>query len=174
MDPNAIKFFTATINSWKHLLKPDKYKNLITESLKFIAGDKRVWIYGFVIMPNHIHLLWRMHEGIKEKDVQRDLLKFTAQKIKTDLTKHHPLVLEKFKSTQSDREYQFWERRAWSSEMHNRKVTEQKLDYIHNNPVTEKWKLSDAPENYHYSSAKYYLLNIDNWGFITHYAEHIS
>ena len=173
MDENPIKFFTATINTWKHLLQPDKYKILITESLKFLVRDKRVWVYGFVVMPNHIHLLWRMHDGIVEKNVHRDFLKFTAQMMKSDLQKHHPKVLKHFKSTQKDRDYQFWERRPYSSEMYNRKVTEQKLDYIHNNPVAEKWQLADLPENYHYSSAKYYLLNKDDWGFITHYTEHI-
>ena len=60
MERNPIKFFTATINSWKHLLQPDKYKQLVTESMKFLVEDKRVWIYGFVIMPNHIHLFWRI------------------------------------------------------------------------------------------------------------------
>jgi hypothetical protein len=58
--------------------------------------------------------------------------------------------------------------------MHNRKAAEQKLDYIHNNPVAERWELTDAAENYPYSSAGYYMLNNDNPGFITHYAEHIS
>ena len=173
MERNPIKFFTATINSWKHLLQPDKYKQLVTESMKFLVEDKRVWIYGFVIMPNHIHLLWRMYDGIEEKNVKRDFLKFTAQQIKTDLKKYHPKVLEHFKSTQNDREYQFWERRPYSSVMYNRKVVEQKLEYIHNNPIGEKWKLADLPENYSYSSAKYYLLNIDECRFITHYTEHI-
>ncbi len=31
----------------------------------------------------------------------------------------------------------------------------------------------NVPEQYHYSSARYYELNIDDWGFITHYAEHL-
>ncbi len=51
-----IAFFTATILEWKHLLKPDKYKELIIQSLKFLVDNGRVQLYGFVIMPNHIHL----------------------------------------------------------------------------------------------------------------------
>ena len=30
------QFFTATIQEWKHLLKEDKYKNIIVESLNFL------------------------------------------------------------------------------------------------------------------------------------------
>ncbi len=34
-DNEEIQFFTATILEWKHLLKPDKYKDTIVESLSF-------------------------------------------------------------------------------------------------------------------------------------------
>ena len=170
---NSIKFFTATILQWQKLLQPEMYKQIIVDSMKFLVENKRVWIYGFVIMPNHIHLLWRMHEGINDKDVQRDFLKFTAQQIKFDLIANHPKVLPYFKSTQSDRAFQIWERRPYSSTMYNRIVLEQKLDYIHNNPVVPKWSLVTQPENYKYTSAKFYLLNEPNYDFITHYVEHI-
>ncbi|MEI7802952.1 MAG: hypothetical protein WCI97_09930, partial [Bacteroidota bacterium] len=59
-DINPIIFYTATILEWKHLLKNDKYKNIVIESLQFCVADIRVLIFGFVIMPNHIHLLWSM------------------------------------------------------------------------------------------------------------------
>jgi REP element-mobilizing transposase RayT len=56
LTPHYPQFFTATILEWKHLLKPDKYKDFITESLSFRVNEKQVFVYGFVIMPNHIHL----------------------------------------------------------------------------------------------------------------------
>ena len=34
------QFFTAAILEWKHLLKPDKYKDVITGSLRFF---RRSW-----------------------------------------------------------------------------------------------------------------------------------
>ena len=80
-------FFTATILKWKPLLKHDKYKQIILESLKFLYQNKGAVIYGFVIMPNHLHLLWHIAEGHKREDVQRDFLKYTAQMIKADLQK---------------------------------------------------------------------------------------
>ena len=53
------QFFTATIQDWKHLLKEDKYKNIIVDSLKFLATEGKVTINGFVIMSNHLHLIWQ-------------------------------------------------------------------------------------------------------------------
>jgi len=70
-------------------------------------------------------------------------------------------------------QFQFWERRAYAAEINTRGVAEQKLDYIHENPCHDRWQLATAPEKYFFSSARFYLLNIDEFGFITHYAEHI-
>ncbi len=86
--------FTATILEWKHLLKPDKYKDVIIDSLKFLVKEKRVQVYTFVIMSNHIHLIWQVQKGFERENVQRDFLKFTSQTIKRDLKKNHPAVLK--------------------------------------------------------------------------------
>ena len=36
------QYFTTTILQWKKLLKPEKYKDIIIISLKFLVTDKRV------------------------------------------------------------------------------------------------------------------------------------
>jgi putative transposase len=43
------QFFTATILEWKQLLKQDKYKNIIIDSLRFLVLEKRITLYAFVI-----------------------------------------------------------------------------------------------------------------------------
>ena len=91
-----VQFFTATILEWKHLLKPDKYKQLILDSLKFLVEHGRVKVYGFVIMINHVHIVWHIQPEHKRENVQRDHLKYTAQQIKGDLEIHHPKVLPLF------------------------------------------------------------------------------
>jgi len=98
------------------LLTPDKYKNIIVNSLCFLVQDNRIMLNAFVIMPNHIHLIWQMKAGKKVNEVQRDFLKFTAQRIKADLSKNHPQVLAGFKVDATDREYQFWGRNPLSIE----------------------------------------------------------
>lgn len=173
MDEDYILFFTATILDWKPLLKSDDRKTIIMDSLKFLASNKRIFLYGFVIMPNHIHLLWRMQENHALKDVQRDFLKFTAQQIKFQIIDSDALKLAPYKKEAKDRQYQFWQRNSYNKRIYNRTVFEQKLDYIHANPLQQKWKLAKYPEDYFFSSAKYYIDNIDEWGFITHYHDHI-
>jgi REP-associated tyrosine transposase len=163
------QFFTATALEWKELLKPDKYKHIIVESMRFLVNDRRVIMYGFVIMINHIHLIWQMRAGIKRSNLQRDFLEFTAQEIERDLQKNHPRVLSHFLVNAKDRKYQFWERNPLSIELWSEKVLKQKLRYLDENPV--RAGLCKFAEEYKYSSALFYKTGIDNWGFLTHYRD---
>src|SRR6185312_3567902 len=163
------QFFTATILEWKRLLKPDKYKDIIVCSLQFLVENRRVKVNAFVIMDNYLHLIWQMMEGIKPQAVQRDFMKYTAQKIKQDLIKNHPAVLAHFKVDAKDREYQFWERNALSVELNTLEMLKQKLEYIHYNPVLAG--LCNLPEEYKYSTARLYETGVNDWSFVTDYTE---
>jgi putative transposase len=169
---NGVEFFTATCLNWQALLQSDSRKDIVMDSLRFLVTDQRIWLYAFVIMPNHIHLLWCKQDAWVEKNVRQMFLKYTAQQLKFNLLDNNQTnELDNYKSTQNDRAYHFWERRPYTSTMFNRKVAEQKIDYMHENPV--KSGLCELPEHYRYSSARFYELNIDDWGFVTHYAEHL-
>ena len=167
----GIEFFTATCLHCQHLLADDKHKDIVVNSLKFLVNDGRIDLYGFVIMPNHMYILWCKKEEWLDKSVHQHFLKFTAQKIKFNLLANSTQYLVNYKSTQSDRQYHFWERRPFKATMNNRAVLEQKLDYIHYNPV--KAELCILPEDYLYSSAAYYFTGTDKWEMLTHYMEHI-
>lgn len=163
------QFFTATNLEWKRLLQPGKYKDIVINSMRFLVRDKRARIFSFVIMDNHTHLIWQMMPDNDPEAVQRDFLKYTAQRIKKDLQRNHPAVLAHFKVDAKDREYQFWERNALSVELRSHAVFMQKLEYIHWNPV--KAGFCGLPEEYKYSSALFYETGVDNWGFLTHYRD---
>lgn len=101
--------------------------------------------------------------------VQRDFLKYTAQRIQKDLQRNHPDELTLYKVDAKDREYQFWKRNALSTELRTHAVFMQKLEYVHWNPV--KTCICKLPEDYKYSSALFYETGIDNWGVLTHYRD---
>ena len=83
-------FTTATVKGWKHLLRPDKYKNIITDSLGYLVEEKVVRVYTFVIMPNHFHLIWQIIGDQSLSKVQLRFMKFIAQQIRFDLMDHLP------------------------------------------------------------------------------------
>jgi REP element-mobilizing transposase RayT len=167
----GLYFFTATILNWMTLLDTEERKMIITDSLRFLVSDKRVKVYGFVIMPNHFHVLWSVNKTYTLEAIQRDMLKFTAQKLKFNLLDANDTRLEKLRSTQADRVFQIWERRPKWKEMMNREMTTQKLNYIHANPLQGKWSLADTAIDYRFSSAAFYETGIDSWGFIAHIHE---
>jgi len=93
-------------------------------------------------------------------------MKFTAQQIKFHLLKTDPALLEKCRVNLADRKYQVWKREALSIDLFTPAVFNQKLEYIHENPV--KAGLCKFPEHYHYSSAQFYHNGIDKFHMLTH------
>ena len=164
-------FYTATITNWKNLLAPDKYKDVIINSLKHLVNKKKIKVFAFVIMPNHIHLIWMMLEKNGKEMPNASFMKFTGHQFLDDLRINHPQVLPFFEVDSTTRNYHFWQRNSLPIALHSPLVFRQKMDYTHNNPTVEKWNLVNLPEDYKYSSAKFYLEGIDELGFLTHWQE---
>ena len=53
----------------------------------------------------------------------------------------------------------------------HKKVVEQKINYIHGNPIKPKWNLAAEPQDYKYSSAGFYYTGKDEFGFLENYLE---
>jgi putative transposase len=104
--------------------------------------------------------------GVNERpNVQRDFLKYTAQQILKLLRKNHE-PLHHLKVNAKDRVYEVWERNSLNIPVWSDGVIWQKINYIHNNPV--KAGLCIKPEDYHYSSARFYSEGEYHWTFLTH------
>lgn len=161
------KFFTATYKDWLPVLQDNTCKDIIINSLKFLVEKERFRVLGFVIMNNHLHLVWQMMGDHKQEALQRDFLKFTAQQIKFYLQKNDPALLEKCMVQAKDRQYQICKRNALSIDIYSQEVMLQKLNYTHLNPV--KAGLESLPEQYLYSSASFYILQDDRLEFLSHY-----
>lgn len=68
------QFFTATIQEWKHLLKEGKYKNIIVDALRFLVNEEKVTINGFVIMSNHLHIIWQSKGNNSIQKIQNSFM----------------------------------------------------------------------------------------------------
>ena len=162
-------FFTATILKWQPLLKNDSNKNIILDTLRFQVKENRIVLFCLVIMPNHIHLVWNTKDGLEKNLTQGSLLRFTANSMIKKLKNTEPLAVELYRVNAADRAIQIWERNPLSTEIYTDKAMEQKLNYIHNNPCTDKWKLAPTPAEYYYSSARFYAKGVDDFNILTSY-----
>ncbi len=144
------------------------------DSLEFLINKKRIMLRAFVIMPNHIHLMWNILSPNNPSDVQRDFLKYTSQQMIALLKKRNETCwLNQFKvKAEEPSSWDLGNARPLAVEFYTPDVEFQKLMYIHHNPVQEKWQLCKLPEDYKYSSAGFYYMEKKDWNFITHYLEY--
>jgi putative transposase len=164
---NLPEYITTTIKDWQHLLAIEQFKMVIIAQLKAMIDENLLDIYCFCIMSNHVHFIWHLSDNIKSSEIRKRFFERTAQKFKALLEEQNPTELQKYRSTQKDRAYHFWKRRPLAIDLFSKYVFEQKLQYIHNNPV--KAKLCSFPEDYKYSSAIFYEKGIDNFKILSHY-----
>ena len=170
MEQDKTYFFTATILQWQHLLSDDSNKDILINEWKHRVNLGHLEIYGFVIMPNHYHVILSVPSPHHPEDIIRDIHKWSSRQLIAKL-KSSVDGLQSYTVNAKDRKYQIWERNSLPIPLYTRPVFMQKLDYIHNNPLQEHWRLAELPENYKYSSARFYLCNEDQWGFITHFSD---
>ena len=171
MNFDQVYFWTDTIKDWKHLLTPHKYKELIISCWQELIRRERILIYGYVIMPNHLHVVWEMIQPNGKEFPYASFNKFTSHMMLKDLRDSHPAVLPYFKVNDSERQYRFWQRDPLAILMDSKQKVEQKITYMHNNPLQDHWNLADRPENYRWSSAAYCENGVDEFSILTHYEE---
>lgn len=92
IDLGKIYFWTATINKWEWLLYENSYKDVIINSLDHLSQRNLIDVFGFVIMPNHIHLIWRLNALNGKEKPHSSFLKYTSHQFKSKLIKHEKMV----------------------------------------------------------------------------------
>ena len=102
MESGKLYFFTASIIRWINVLQNDERKKIILDSFSYLNEKKLVKISAFVLMPNHIHIIWQL----LDTKLQLRFMKYTAQQIKFHLAKNDPGLLDQFYISKMDRSYQ--------------------------------------------------------------------
>jgi REP element-mobilizing transposase RayT len=163
-DQNAIYFVTFTIVGWLDVFVRSKYKRVIVDSLDYCSSRKGLSVHAWCLMTSHLHLIVSADEGYKLSEIIRDFKKHTAKQIlksidESDESRRNWLLWYFEKEGKKDvriSKYKFWQEsnHAVLLERANSKMIEQKLNYIHQNPVVEG--IVENAQDYLYSSARDY------------------
>lgn len=78
-------FLTAVCYDFKMLLAEEKHKLIVINSLKYLVDSGQIVTYSYVIMDNHIHIVWHAISDKTNEQLQRSLLKYSADKFKKEL-----------------------------------------------------------------------------------------
>jgi REP element-mobilizing transposase RayT len=162
-NPESLYFVTITAVRHAHLFQRDVMRRLLVDYLDSLRGRKQIEQYAFVIMPNHLHIIIRCLPPETLADIIRNYKSIAADRLIRQYeaeNKHEALQFLATPAAQSDKQhYQVWEEGYNAKEIFSPDFLIQKMTYIHNNPCQPHWNLVGKPEDYLWSSARYYLLN---------------
>lgn len=161
-----IYFWTATINKWMNLLTNDQNKDIIISSFRYLSSTGKLDVFAFVIMPNHIHVIWRVNEMNGKETAQGSFLKYTAHEVRNLLMREDRARLDLYAVDAGNKLHEFWQRDSLAIHLYSQEVAYQKLDYLHRNPTAKHWRLTDDYLNYTYSSVRFYELGIREYDFL--------
>jgi putative transposase len=159
-NPDYIYFVTLTVVEWADVFTRRDYCEKVCESISYCQQKKELTLYAWCIMTNHLHLIC---SAPKLPDVMRDLKKYTSRCIVEAIQnnvresrKNWLLWMFKSAAEKSNRhnEYQFWQLGGHYVELSTNEIIEQRLGYLHQNPV--KAGFVEEPEQWYYSSARDY------------------
>lgn len=153
---------TMTVIDWIDLFTRENHKDLLVDSLRYCQEHKGLNIFGWCLMPSHLHMVANTSEPFQLSDTIRDFKRHTSKKlieqIQTQPESRREWMLNRFKFAglihPKNEGYKLWRDRSHAIELFTEKVTWQKINYIHRNPV--KNKIVAREQDYLYSSARNY------------------
>lgn len=159
--PAHLYFVTTTAANHARLFQRDIIKRLVVDMLDCVRVQKRMKLFCFVIMPNHIHFIAQFTAEDGVADVLRDFKKIVAERLIRQLKAEKNEQALAWLAAQVDRpdkqHYKVWDDGYNAKDIVSVEFLHQKMNYIHNNPCQPHWNLSAAPADYIWSSARFYL-----------------
>ncbi len=155
-------FFTSSITEYQPVLKENEMKRLILQAWSIYREKYHIQIYGYVIMPEHIHAVVYGEKGLQIQSFIQQSLRRSALSILEQLKKwpdsfRLPL-LEKFSLHANGKaKYKVWKEQARGIPLETDEMVLQKLNYIHQNPLRRG--LVQDITHYLYSSYRNYELD---------------
>ena len=161
-DNTELYFVTYTVVSWVDVFTRDEYRNVLLNSWNYCIKNKGLKIYSWCIMTNHVHMII-LSDKNDLSNIMRDMKSFTSTTIKKMIIDNPRESRKKWMlkimkdaglKNKNNNEFQLWQQHNHPIILDSNFMLEQKLDYIHNNPV--KAGFVDESESYLYSSARDY------------------
>jgi REP element-mobilizing transposase RayT len=158
-DQSQLHFISFATVNWIDVFTRPAYKAMVVDSLNYCISNKGLEVYAWCIMSNHVHLIIGSQTG-NQSDIIRDLKKHTSKTILKAIAENpkesrREWMLWMFeragKRNNNNTTYQFWQQHNQPIELNSNFLMDQKLDYIHNNPVETGF--AREPQDYPYSSA---------------------
>ena len=158
-NPEGLYFVSFATVYWLSVFIREEYSTILVENLKYCRQNKGLELYAWCIMPNHLHLIYRTKDNYPEKVLghfksytNRKLIEAINQNPQESRKEWLLWMMERAANKSSNvKNMQFWQHHNKPIELWSPDVIDEKLNYIHENPVTAGFVSN--PEDWKYSSA---------------------
>lgn len=161
-DQEGLYFVTFTVIGWLDVFIREVYRECLIDSFKYCIKNKGFKLHAFVIMSSHLHAIVSADDGFNLTSIIKEYKRHTSKEIikliKSVPESRREWMLNKFsyeaQRKSRGKDYIFWQEGYHAKQIETNDFLDQKLGYIHNNPVAAG--IVDKPEDYIYSSARNY------------------
>ncbi len=159
LSKEGMYFISFAVINWIDVFIRQQYFELICDSLEYCIKNKGMVVYAYCIMPSHIHMIFSDNNANPSK-LLGEFKTFTSKNMRKEIEnniyesrKEWILWMMKKAGVKNSnvKNYQFWQQNNQPMELWSNKFIDQKVDYIHNNPIkagfveeAEHWKYSSA------------------------------
>ncbi|MFC5282632.1 REP-associated tyrosine transposase [Pedobacter alpinus] len=144
---------------WIDVFVRELYFDKLVESLAYCRKEKGMELYCWCIMPSHVHLIFRAKDA-NPGELLKSFKMFTSKALQQEIENNMQesrkewllWMMERAGLKNSNvKKRQFWQQNNKPIELWSAEVIDQKVEYIHNNPVVSgfveeahHWKYSSA------------------------------
>ena len=166
-DTDGTYFVTSTVVDWIDVFTRNLYRDILLDTFRFCQLNQGLQTHAWVLMPNHFHLICSFINNANPGMVIKNIKSFTAIKLIDAIINNHQesrkkwmldIFEERGKINKSNYRFQFWQHENHPVLLNNEKMYNQRINYLHENPV--KAGFVSEPQDWMYSSAvDYYTAN---------------
>lgn len=162
-DQNAVHYITFSVVEWVDVFSRADYRHILLDHIRHSQQHDGLSLHAWVLMTNHFHAVMSAKEGFALSDILRDIKKYSSVNIIKAIQTHEKesrrswmldIFAEAGGKNARNITNQFWIQDNHPKHCYSRDFTEQKINYIHLNPV--RAEIVSRPEDYLYSSATDY------------------
>ena len=148
------------------IFRDEALAKIVLDNIRIYSQKCDIQVHGFVIMPNHLHLLLTVGHEVSVSQFMGRMKEYSAKEIVNwCLNKKETSLLTVFltaaKESKRGHKYQVWQKLFDNVVIIREDGLLIKLNYIHSNRLQERWSLCEKVEDYRFSSAKYYFTGED-------------
>jgi putative transposase len=164
-DQQKLYFVTFSVIDWIDLFIRNEYRQILIESIIYCQKNKGLEVYAYCIMTSHVHMIVGSNGSYPLEGIIRDMKSFTSRALRNTLENPNRVhesrrewMLKRMYTAgihnSSNNDFQLWQHHYHPVEMVTNEMIDDRLAYIHLNPVAAGFV--DQPEAWLYSSARDY------------------